>query len=678
MTSLITSTEDIASLRESYEVEFKLAGGKDGKGEVPKDIWKSYSAMANTEGGEIFLGIREKPVGVFSVVGIANPDKVITDLWNTLNSAKVSVNLLSNDDISAIELDGKTVIRFRVPRAGRLQKPVFINSNPMQGTFRRFNEGDHQCDPETVKRMMAEQVEDNRDARVLKNYDLNDLDMDCLERYRQRFQNRKPDHPFNNHDNREFLRLIGGWKKDRETGVEGLTLAGLLMFGQLPSILDAAPNYFLDYQEQPEAATDIRWVDRVTTQDGTWSGNLFDFYHKIYAKLSADLKVPFKLKQGQRKDETPVHEALREALVNTLAHADYSGGTSILIVKRPDMFEFRNPGGMRIPIENAIQGGESDCRNSSIHKMFFHIGLGEKAGSGIPKIFSSWASRHWRQPRLYERLEPEQTLLELRMIDLFPESVMEDLSRRFGEKFRSLERLECLILATASVENVVNHSRLGEICTNHPRDITEALQRLVKGGFLQSKGRARGTVYFLAGTRLPTADSPFMAAHSDLSDNFASDSDTLPENSDTLGLNSDTLSQNSDTLSQNSDTLSQNTDTLHHEAKHPDGTLIISNLKDIDGQIHEKLLKISAVVRETKRLPASQVEETILKACQEHYLSLRVLAELLNRKPDGLRQKYLNKMVNDKRLRRAFPTEPNSPKQAYTSAGAARKTTTES
>ncbi len=668
MTSLITSTEDIASLKESYEVEFKLAGGKDGKGEVPKDIWKSYSAMANTEGGEIFLGIREKPVGVFSVIGIANPDKVITDLWNTLNSAKVSVNLLSNDDISAIELDEKTVIRIRVPRASRLKKPVFINGNPMLGTFRRFNEGDHQCDTETVKRMMAEQVEDNRDAKLLKNYSFTDLDMASFQAYRQMFQNHKPDHPFNEHDHTEFLRCIGGWKKDRETGDEGLTLAGLLMFGQLPSILDAVPNYLLDYQERPEAKTELRWIDRVTL-DGTWSGNLFDFYRRVITKLSAELKVPFQLKQGQRKDETPVHEALREALVNTLVHADYTGRVSILVVKRPDMFGFRNPGGMRIPIENAIQGGESDCRNRSIHKMFLHIGLGERAGSGIPKIFSSWSSQHWRQPRLHERQEPEQTLLELRMIDLLPESVMQDLSRRFGEKFRSLEKLECLILATASVETVVNHSRLVEISTNHPRDITEALQRLVKCGFLQSKGKARGTMYFLVGTSLPTAESPFMEASSGLSDGSGSD---------ILTSDSDTLSANSDTLSLNSDTLPVSSDTLNHQTRHPDGTLIISNLKDIDGQIHEKLLKISAVVREKKRLPASQVEETILNVCQEHYLSLRVLAELLNRKPDGLRQKYLNKMVTDKRLRRAFPTEPNSPKQAYTSAGAARKTTPKS
>lgn len=65
------------------------------------------------------------------------------------------------------------------------------------------------------------------------------------------------------------------------------------------------------------------------------------------------------MKDGQRQDDTPVHEALREALVNTLVHADYTGRISVLVVKRPDMFGFRNPGGLRLPIEQVIRGGKA-------------------------------------------------------------------------------------------------------------------------------------------------------------------------------------------------------------------------------------------------------------------------------------------------------------------------------
>ena len=92
MATVINSLEDIVSLKEGTEVEFKLAGGKSGQGDVPKDVWKTLSAMANTNGGDIFLGVREKPQGIFTVEGISRPDKVIADLWNTLNSGKVSIN----------------------------------------------------------------------------------------------------------------------------------------------------------------------------------------------------------------------------------------------------------------------------------------------------------------------------------------------------------------------------------------------------------------------------------------------------------------------------------------------------------------------------------------------------------------------------------------------------------
>jgi predicted HTH transcriptional regulator len=57
----ISTLADIAALRENFEVECKLAVGKDGKGTLPKDFWETYSAFANSYGGDILLGIRELP-----------------------------------------------------------------------------------------------------------------------------------------------------------------------------------------------------------------------------------------------------------------------------------------------------------------------------------------------------------------------------------------------------------------------------------------------------------------------------------------------------------------------------------------------------------------------------------------------------------------------------------------
>ena len=61
-----TSLEDLALLRETVELECKLAQGQNGQGELPKDFWPTYSAMANAHGGVVLLGMREKE-GVFSM-----------------------------------------------------------------------------------------------------------------------------------------------------------------------------------------------------------------------------------------------------------------------------------------------------------------------------------------------------------------------------------------------------------------------------------------------------------------------------------------------------------------------------------------------------------------------------------------------------------------------------------
>jgi len=156
------------------------------------------------------------------------------------------------------------------------------------------------------------------------------------------------------------------------------------------------------------------------TTDGNWSDNLFEFTQKVYRKLTADLKIPFKLRDSfQRVDETHIHEAVREALVNTLIHANYQGRLGILIIKHPQGFSFRNPGLLRISKEDLFKGGKSDCRNKVLQKMFQYIGMGEQAGSGYPKILRAWMEQHWQYPNVDEDRLYETTTLFMPMISLF-------------------------------------------------------------------------------------------------------------------------------------------------------------------------------------------------------------------------------------------------------------------
>lgn len=186
----------------------------------------------------------------------------------------------------------------------------------------------------------------------------------------------------------------------------------MLMFGNEYDIVRYFPDYFLDYRENPDSV--IRWTDRLQSSSGEWSGNLFDFYFRIYNKIIKDIKVPFKMQDGFRVDDTSVHRALREALANCIINADFYGKFGIIIIKDGDRLVLENPGYIRLGKEQMRRGGKSDPRNKSLMKMFNMIDIGEHAGSGVPNIFNVWEDEGWEEPIIEESFDPDRTSLTLK------------------------------------------------------------------------------------------------------------------------------------------------------------------------------------------------------------------------------------------------------------------------
>lgn len=199
---------------------------------VPNSLWDTYSAFANTYGGTILLGVYENmtendPAKRFEIIGVEDADKIRKDLWNMVNSKeKVNINLLRDEDIQTIDVDGKNVIIINVPRATYTERPVYINNNLTKGTFKRNHEGDYHCTEQELKMMLRDANEAGNDGMLLEYYTMNDVDVPTLERYRKMFQTLHPEHQWNSYDDKEFLMNFGGYAKDRRTGEEGLTMAG--------------------------------------------------------------------------------------------------------------------------------------------------------------------------------------------------------------------------------------------------------------------------------------------------------------------------------------------------------------------------------------------------------------------------------------------------------------------
>ena len=145
----------VASLAEGVRLECKLAQGRHGQGQLPRDFWPTYSAFANTQGGVVLLGVREHN-GRFSVAGIPEPERLLRELLDGLeNPARVSVNLLGEDDLQLVRIDGKTLLRVRIPEAPAALKPVYLNGDVLNNTYRRVDSSDMRLTPDEVRTWLA-------------------------------------------------------------------------------------------------------------------------------------------------------------------------------------------------------------------------------------------------------------------------------------------------------------------------------------------------------------------------------------------------------------------------------------------------------------------------------------------------------------------------------------------
>lgn len=391
------SLELLTTYKESSRLEVKSA-----RGGLPNSLWESYSAFANSEGGVIVLGVKENAKdGSLYVEGLDDVHKLMKDFWNTVNNRqKVSSNILTDSMAVPEKLEGKDVIVINVPRAERTSRPVYVGSDPRTGTYRRNFEGDYHCSLEEVSLMIRDSALVTDDNKLLTNIDVSVFCPDTVRSYRNIFKLVRQNHLWNKEDDAMFMRRIGAVREDKDTGKFHPTVAGLLMFGYEYEITAVFPNYFLDYQENRTNGIYARWTDRITSQSGDWSGNVFDFILRVMPKLQSDLKVPFMFKGNFRDEDTPLHKTVREATVNMLANADFYGRRGVVVQKSAEGFKFANPGSMRVSLTEALQDSASDPRNGVMMKMLAIVEYGERAGSGLQGIFKTWRSVYHCEPKL--------------------------------------------------------------------------------------------------------------------------------------------------------------------------------------------------------------------------------------------------------------------------------------
>ena len=494
----MTASEILEMLKYGEHIHLEC---KKAEPTLPNSVWETYSSFANTDGGLILFGIEEHIKEAdfdrrFTFVQIKNPMQRIKDFWNTINSDKVSSNILVDADVGTCEINDATIIWINVPQANYKQRPVYINGNPIKGTFKRNYEGDYHCTEDEVKSMMRDASDSGNDGGLLNGYTMEDIDLNALRSYRIEFEHQNPDHVWNGDDDQTFLKNLEGYTIDRITGKGWLTTAGLLMFGKGLAVRERFGNIRMDYIDESNLLPGSRWSDRLT-YDGMWENNLYNFMRQVMPKLVSGLRRPFRLEGMVRIDDTPVHKAIREAFVNMIIHSDYMITGVLKIVKTDNGFIFSNPGGLRLPVRMIYEGGHSVARNPRIQTFFRMIGAGDNIGSGFPTILSAWGEENWRKPDLSEDTELHQVNLKLWMISLMPQECTEHLQRLLGQEYSHLSREEQIILGTAFLEGTVTNSRMQSMLDLHSTEIGRILSWLVDSNMLIANKKGRWTNYRL-------------------------------------------------------------------------------------------------------------------------------------------------------------------------------------
>lgn len=453
----------------------------------------------------------------------------------------------------------------------------------------------------------------SRDTVILEHYGLNELNFESVKSYREKFAVTKPNHPWNGLETKEFLYKIGAWGKLRNTSKEGLTVAGLLMFSEERIITEVFPQYFLEYRESLHDTLSGSWSERFTSQDGTWSGNLYDFYFKVMDHFAESLPVSYMKEK--------ICLAFHEALINMIVHADYYIEGGLVIERNAHAIRFSNPGFLRVPVEQAFEGGISNLRNPNVFKMFILIDLCQRAGSGLKSMHSIWKEQQWPQPHIDQDIQLERTILTLSMSENIAEGQLEWMD----EIASTYDGFEADINSVNSDLNSMN---------NKENSISNEFNSI------------------------NNEDNSVNKEHNSINNEF---------NSINKGYNS---------INNEFDSINNEDNSVNKEEDNPvleELPIFLEQTANIDEQqenaiaedVEKELWRISEIARRKKRLSPSKMEEIILQLLMKKPLMLKELSQLLERTSDGLRNNYLAKLLQEEKIKLKYPDQPNHPRQAY-------------
>jgi len=331
-------------MRESEIIEFKEA--------VTDDICRAVVAFANTDGGLIRVGVDDSG----TIIGLSDMDAAYTRITNLIrDNIRPDVTLFTR-----YETTDERCIYVHVGEG--TAKPYFLASKGLKPSGVYVRQG-------------ASSVQSSWDQiRLL----IKNADGDSYEAARSLMQD------------------LTFFTAEQEFGRRGLVFepekySALGLFDESKKLFT---NIALLLSDQCEHTVKVAVFDdeanTVFRDRREFGGSVLRQLHESYEYLMLNNRVASKIRGLDREDrEDYPPEAIREALLNTLVHRDYSYSGSVIININRDRIEFINLGGLLPGLSpRDITSGISQSRNAMLAQIFFLLKHIEAYGTGLRRIFA--------------------------------------------------------------------------------------------------------------------------------------------------------------------------------------------------------------------------------------------------------------------------------------------------
>jgi ATP-dependent DNA helicase RecG len=391
----------IISRVQQYESEFDDIEIKSAREGTPRRLYEAVSAFSNhTGGGLILLGLDENKK--FEIVGVHD----IQRLQEEISHLAISEMVPSiRPDFTIEKIQDKTILIVEINEVTPEQKPCFYkNAGLQQGSYIRVGNTNRIMNDYEIFGYISNRTQTTYDEEPVLNSTLEDLDRLSLENYIKQLKKTRHQAKYLDQLFEQILlqlRILG-----KVNGKLHPTIAGLLMFGNYPQAFE--PQLVITFL-QYYGTTEIEPTPRGERflDNRKFEGTIPEMIESAVNYVMASIRKSSLIEGLWRKDipEYP-EEAVREVIVNAVAHRDYSHfvrGSYIQVRLFADRLEIQSPGGLYGNVTEENIEEEQSTRNRILMRLMEDLHLVENRGSGIRTMIRTFNKANLEPPYFQDK-----------------------------------------------------------------------------------------------------------------------------------------------------------------------------------------------------------------------------------------------------------------------------------